>query len=469
MPARLIRILKGGLTAPSAATPRADTPLQAVLPAFPRVVAAAELWAGVHLFGDTQSTRLEQLAIAAQRFTPRVSLSPPDGLLLEVKGSLHLFGGAQGLRAALQSTCHEFELTPLIALAPTPLAALAAARAGRELCIGDAAQLTGHLAALPLSVLRWPEDTETRLKRMGVRTLGAVLRLPRAGFARRFGAAQLATLDELTGRARQVLPAFRAPERFRRRRAFLDEITRHDLLHAALAPLFVSLDAFLRARQCAVLELECVLLHRQAAATHCRLPLAAPSADGERLHALFSEYLNQLQLPEPVRACELRAAALLAQRPTSASLWQPGEHGGDEQAVTSDLIERLRARLGAQAVHGLDARSGHRPEKAWAVVPPPRASGQPQRGQRSPPPRGVRRRPLWLLSAPQPLTERGGLPCHGGPLRLVGELERIETGWWDGDEVARDYYTAVDPHGVQLWVFRERGRPHGWFLHGIFG
>jgi protein ImuB len=80
-----------------------------------------------------------------------------------------------------------------------------------------------------------------------------------------------------------------------------------------------------------------------------------------------------------------------------------------------------------------------------------------------------RHRPLWILPQPQPLTERDGLPCHRGVLRLMSEPERIETGWWDGAGIARDYYTAIDAHGVRLWVFRERAAPHGWFLHGVFG
>jgi protein ImuB len=54
-------------------------------------------------------------------------------------------------------------------------------------------------------------------------------------------------------------------------------------------------------------------------------------------------------------------------------------------------------------------------------------------------------------------------------LRLLGDPERIETGWWDGIEIARDYYTAIDIHGVRLWIFRERAAPHRWFLHGVFG
>ena len=70
----------------------------------------------------------------------------------------------------------------------------------------------------------------------------------------------------------------------------------------------------------------------------------------------------------------------------------------------------------------------------------------------------------------RPLAVRAGLPRRGGaPLTLLGEPERLESGWWDGADVARDYYTARDIHGVRLWVFRERVAPHGWFLHGIFG
>ena len=78
-------------------------------------------------------------------------------------------------------------------------------------------------------------------------------------------------------------------------------------------------------------------------------------------------------------------------------------------------------------------------------------------------------RPLWLLPAPQPLDESGGKPRRQGPLHLSGDAERIETGWWDGGDIGRDYYMACDIHGVQLWIFRERMVPHRWFLHGVFG
>jgi protein ImuB len=430
--------------------------------------APGELWAGVHLPASAPAEALQRLARRAEAYTPRVSLEPPDGLLLEVKGSLHLFAGATGLRLAVMEECRRLGMTSVVALAPTPRAALALARAGRPHTVPDMSALTGALAPLPLAMLRWSEDILERLARSGVRTIGAVLRLPRGGFARRFGAAQLAELDALTGRSPDLRQVFRAPLRFRRRRELSCELENTDAILAALAPLFAGLGTFLRTRQCGVLELECRLGHRHSPPTCCLMRLAAPAADAHRLAELLGERLAALSLPEPVRDCELRTDALVPHRPDCLHLWQPGEHGGGLSSEASGLIERLRARLGDEAIHGLTLREGHRPEKAWGKTAPPALSGC----SRTPPdhePMRSHRRPLWLLPAPQPLPVEDGLPRRRGPLLLIGEPERIETGWWDGEEIARDYYTATDPDGVLLWVFREREAPHGWYLHGVFG
>jgi protein ImuB len=438
-----------------------------------------QLWAGIHL-PACESEKLEQLASRALRFTPRVSLVSPDGLLLEVKGSLRLFAGLAGLRDELLGEVVALHRGAVLAFATTALAALTAARAGRSLEITDPAQLIGQLTSLPLTALRWPQETLARLACVGARTIGAVLRLPRAGFARRFGNEPLAMLDALTGRAPQALETFHPRACFRRHRDLDCELSQHALLRAALAPLFADLGRFLRARQCGVVALECRLQHRHVPPTLCALPLAEPAADAARLAVLFGERLDALRLPEPVRACELHATALLPYRPPRRCLWQPGEHGGEAGTEGSDLIERLRARLGPQAVHGLGVRADHRPEAALALTGPPPAVAPRVGSSRKcalagdiagggtvhePP----LHRPLWILPVPQPLTERDGLPRRRGALRLTSEPERIESGWWDGAEVARDYYTATDIHGVRLWVFRERAAPHGWFLHGVFG
>ena len=366
-------------------------------------VTTTELWIGVHLtesLDQPPDRALERLALCAQRFTPRVSLVPPDGLVLEVKGSLHLFNGVEGLSRALASECASLGLKTVMALAPTPLAALVAARVGQLVPGGDSladrsvvasrsvsrpmgqpfvitesTRLVGQLMPLPLAALRWPQETLERLARMGVRTIGQALRLPRAGFARRFGTDALATLDRLTGRSPDPRRRFQARERFRRRRELNYELESHAALLGALAPLLEELGKFLTARQCGVMKLECVLRHRHAKPTICVLGLAAPVADVRRLTELLGERLAAIVLPEPVRACELRSSSLVTRVLTSNSVWQPGEYGGSAGAEGSELIERLRARLGPEAVYGLQVLPGHRPENAWAVREPVVSAG----------------------------------------------------------------------------------------------
>ncbi len=480
-------------------------------------MAPAQLWLAVHLAASScppERQDLERLGTRAQRLTPRVSLDLPDGLLLEVKGSLHLFGGVEGVVREMAGECSRLQMPCMLAVAPTPLAALALARAARTLgvhtsllTITDPAQLVGKLSPLPLAALRWPQDTLGRLARIGVRTIGEALRLPRAGFARRFGIAQLQALDRLVGRASDLKSRFEVRARFRRRRELLYELESHAALLAVLGPLLEELGEFLQARQCGVLALECRLWHRTVPPTCCVLRLAAPLADPAQLTVLLGERLSALVLPEPVRACELRSGPLSERVLDSGGLWQPGEQGGAAAARAPELIERLRARLGEGAVHGLRAVADHRPEAAWEVREPgaQHSSGPQCAGARRGVPRavlgggapgldaveGVPRavlgggapgpdilsgrsppsaaRPLWLLNMPRQLGENGGRPRRRGELRLVGEAERIETGWWDGRQIARDYYTAIDARGARLWVFREREPPHRWFLHGVFG
>lgn len=430
-----------------------------------------ELWVGVHILALKGEASLEKLATRAQRFTPRVSLVAPDGLLLEVKGSLHLFNGTDGLICAFNEDCSTIGVDSSTALAPTPLAALVAARVGRPFVVTNKAQLVGRLTSVPLAPLRWPDDVVERLARMGVRTIGQALRLPRAGFARRFGPARLSELDRLTGRSADLHHHFQPRERFRRRRELTYEMENTATILAALAPLLADLGKFLEARQCGVTELECRLRHRHAPPSRCVVRLSAPLADVPRLTELLGERLHALVLPEPVRSCELRSGLPVLRVLSCDPLWQPGEYGGAAGPESPQLVERLRARLGQEAVYGLQMLPGHRPENAWRRSEPGLGVGITP-GARSPKlvsPRAAFRRPLWLLRAPQQLEELEGVPRRRGSLRFSGDVERIETGWWDGGEIGRDYYTVCDIYGVQLWIFRERAAPHRWYLHGVFG
>jgi len=114
--------------------------------------------------------------------------------------------------------------------------------------------------------------------------------------------------------------------------------------------------------------------------------------------------------------------------------------------------------LGGGAVHAIGLQPEHRPERAWRVLG---AGEQPPRGEAC-----TGARPLWLIDPPRRLKEAGGVPHDGGRLELLAGPERIESGWWDSGEVARDYFIARAPSSALLWIFRERGG--SWYLHGLF-
>jgi len=403
---------------------------------------------------------LEAVATLALGFSPRVNLEPPDGVLLEVRGSLKLFGGARKLCERVRGQLEAQGVGPRIALTPTPLASSWFARTGQEVALRRADALPARLAPLPLAVTRWPERALQSLATMGVRTVGECLRLPRDGLARRFEPRLRLDLDRALGRAPDPRAAFVARERFAARRDLEPEITDTARLQRAIEPLLAELCAFLRARGAGIESLDVVLRHREAPPTRLRLGFAESVATESRIAALLRERLARVALPGPVRSVRLRGGPLVEARTEAGDLFARGRHA----AAVPQLVERLRARLGAEAVHGLCLVPEHRPEKNGDILLFSAAVS----GHRSVAtkigecPRFSPHfsRPVWLLAEPQPLED--ALEIEDGP-------ERIETGWWDGHDVRRDYYVARTTAGVRLWIFRERRAPGRWFLHGVFG
>ncbi|MEY2919210.1 MAG: hypothetical protein RL261_515 [Pseudomonadota bacterium] len=448
--------------------------------------AALALVPGLHaLARDVRRERqlLEAVARCGVRFTPRVSVEPPDGVLLEVRGSLRLFGGARQLCLRLQQ-----ELTAAtgakarFSITPTPLASLWFARSGplgaRPVFVRNRDELAARLAPLPLACTRWPERSIETLGTMGVRTVGDCLRLPRDGFARRFGREMLATLDRATGRVQEPRAAYAASERFAARRDLEPEIADAARLGLALDPLLEELCQFLRERGRGVQAIEVQLRHRVAPVTRVRLRFVQPvGAQSRHMAELLRERLAQLVLPQPVRNVRLLSGPLIDLQADAIELFAHDRRESGENLP--QLVERLRARLGNDAVHGLACVPEHRPEAAWRAVEPA-ATAQARKKARGFAPttkqsaacrpeertasaEARQARPLWLLDPPE--------PCAVDRLVLEAGPECIESGWWDGHDVARDYYVARNAQGARLWVFRNRRETTAgvrWFLHGWF-
>jgi protein ImuB len=410
---------------------------------------------------------LERLCLHALKFTPRVSIEMPNALLLEIRGSVKLFGSLETLHAGIDAVWRHLELEVSSATAPSTLAALWLARAGRRELIEDPSLIAGRLAELPVGCTAWDGERLRALRALGVSRMGELFRLPRAGLARRFGAVAVLELDIALGRQAAPRRSFVPRERFRERFDFEMEVETAAYLQKALEPLVGRCARFLRERQAGVQTLELRLVHRARTPTRVRLGLASITSDEHRLTCVLSQKLSQLELAAPAMSMELVSGPLLPLSAVSLDVFarQGGAGGGSDTAP--QLVERLRARLGDEAVYGVRSVAEHRPEAAWQRVQELRLSavlpiGRPRQEIPS-----DRPRPVWLLDEPAQLPLVEIRQILEEPQVVEEGPERIESGWWDGKGIARDYYIVRRTNGARLWVFQER-RSRRWYLHGVF-
>jgi protein ImuB len=450
-----------------------------------QAVAAAKALAGelkvIERDAAAEREALERIAAWAGQFTPMVSLES-QGIALEIESSLKLFEGHARLTAAIRRGIRDLGFQATLGVAPTALAARLFARAeahGRPIrsCLA-LAELRERVSDLPLFLLDWPQKTLTHLTDLGVLRLRDMLDLPAEGIARRFGADIVACLDRLMGRLADPREPYAPPQRFRSRLELPADADGVEALLFPLRRMLVELEGFMRGRGAGVQHLDVVLEHSRKARTRMALDFASPEREADFILAIAREKLGRLTLPAATVALALRADALLPYVPR-ATTWLPG---AEEHAVDRErLLQRLSARLGKERVFGIALADDHRPERDWAPSSRSRGDGNPARaahapcldsrlrGNDNPRLRGNDHpRPAWLLNRPHRLIARGGSPSYQGDLELRAGPERIEAGWWDGEEVRRDYYVAVNPRGETFWIFREHRDPSAWYLHGVF-
>ncbi|MDO8341039.1 MAG: DNA polymerase Y family protein [Candidatus Woesebacteria bacterium] len=397
---------------------------------------------------------LPTLACWAGRYTPRVNLAP-DTLRLDIGASLRLFGGLPALLALVRADLAAMDIPAQLAVAATPLAALWLARAGDGAVCPDLATTRAALAAVPLPALELPPPLARRVEGCGLRRLGDVLVLPRAGLGARFGKPFVLDLARALGEIADPQACFVFPEHFQQALELPAPVEAAPVLLFAARRLIAALSGWLEARNAAVRELEWVIDHGHGVQTPVSLAFSAPVHSAQRIERVFKEQLDTLALSAPALALRLRAPQAEPREARSHALF---DGAGQRQEVLAELMDRLVARLGHEAVQGLACHADHRPELA--------SRGSPDKpGIR---PAALPPRPLWLLASPEALREIRGRPQCGGALALVAGPERIEAGWWDGADARRDYFIAQDKAGRWLWIFRDPCPPGGWFLHGMF-
>lgn len=403
-----------------------------------------------------ERSALERLAGWAHQFTPAISIAAPAEALLEIEGSLGLYGGLKRLWNAVSEGLSTLGYSATVACAPTALAAQWFARAGLSVRLRHADALRTSLPNLPVDVMGLEQEALTLLRNVGARTIDDCLKLPRDGLARRLGPELCDKIDRALGRAPDPRPFFAPPSVFKAAQPLPAPAREAEMLLFCARRMLVEFCGHLAATVQGVQRLTFSFAHDKREPTRVTLTLVQASRDAEHLTSVLRERLDRTALPAPVTDILLESELVL---PLAASSRSFLPDGARHEEAAAHLIERLRARLGDEVVVGLERFPDHRPERAWRACEP---------GSKDAVSQALARRPLWLLARPRPLTESGEVPCYDGKLSLLAGPERIESGWWDGQDVMRDYFVASNGADALLWIYRERSTDARWFLHGFF-
>lgn len=396
------------------------------------------------------------LAAWAYRFSSQVCTAFDQAIVLEVEGSLRLFGPWPRLRSRLRDELQQLGFRHHLVAAPNPFAARVLANAHADFAVGDG-HLHSALGQLPLEHAGLDPAVVESLSRMGLRRLQQVLDLPRPSLAKRFSSALLHHLDELLGTRETPLTFYRPPDRFDLRMEFDHEIESSQALLFPLRRLTGDLAAYLAGRDGGVQHFDILLEHESVPATPVRVGLLSPQRESAALFEFSKGRLEAARVPAPVRGMRLVANELPPFVPASRDLFdlRPA------QAIGWDaLLERLRARLGDESVCRLTPFPDHRPEQAWRSRVRESDPHYPTTDAAA-----IPARPAWLLQQPVLLRDTR-VEYLNGP-------ERIESGWWDGDGIRRDYYRVRTSQGQQAWVWCPAGMQpgadgFGFMLHGWF-
>lgn len=436
-------------------------------------------------------TRLRELAELTRHLSSRISLLPPDCIVFEVRSSLRYFGGIGNIRrqlqALLEQQLQEWQLESGFyqCVTPTATSSVLLARNGANVAVAQSDRLRSVLGSLPLQSLPIPEADKKQLRLSGLLHLRDLWRLPGAALRQRFGNILADYLDRCLGRKTDLpaicepLPVFRSSYELEYAESCVERLL------PAVQDLLSRLCDFLRQRELSTAHLLLKLEHEAQAPDLLEMNLRRPSRCENHLMMLLENRISALSLDAPVTALSLEARYFDVFIAGNASLLNDNSPSSDEHnRPLQDLLEQLQARLGNAAIRVLHALPEHCPELASTHYSCGEQPAKPSSGKRASSKqrhqalscfrRMDRPRPCWLLEEPESLLERGGHIYLLTPLqtwerlRIISEAERIETHWWAGPDVRRDYYVAAAEGGQLLWIFHSRSQRTGWYLQGVF-
>ncbi len=433
----------------------------------------------VTLAHDPQRDRaaLERLAGWALRFSPLVEPVTPGTLLVDLTGCQRLFGGEENIARQAIAGLGQEGFRAHAAIADTIGAAHALAVASGEfLIVAPAHQASAYLAPLPPAALRLEPPVCQRLEALGLRTVGDLLMLPRVSLPARFGPQLVLRLQQALGEVFEGVTPYQPAEVPRAYRPFETPVVDLRAVSLVAGQLLTSVLVQLRRRAAALRQLECILYYGQAAPLVISIGLARASRAHRHVLELLTQRLEQADLTPGVIGLMLVARDTSRWPGGQGALFEPREPGADE--ALGCLVDRLAGRLGHEAVVRPRLVDDYQPEMAFryvsAIIGDSHLFSDAEIGDC---PYFVAR-PVRLLGRPVPIRVMALVPdgpptwfWYHGREYVVAHAdgpERLETAWWRGPDVRRDYFRVTAESGEQLWIFHAPAERQ-WYMHGIFG
>lgn len=441
---------------------------------------------------DADNADLAQLALWCLRFTPLTAPDLPDGLLLDITGCAHLFGGEQGLKDEIENRLKRLGLRAHICFADTIGAAFAISRCGRQqhACV-HLEETRKALSPLPMKALRIEPETERRLAQVGLTRIGDILDKPRAPLAARYGEGLVKRLDQALGQRGESFSPLAEPPDYRIHQSFPEPILILEQVQACLPPLVTPLMQTLQQDGLGARRFDLHLAEVDGAVKTLSVRTGALCQDREHLIRLLSERLDKLcETFETGFGIEQLTLCLFDTEPVQAHqrTLMSGRKGTAETEFQA-LLDRYGNRLGFDNIGRFIPIESHIPERSERLAPVtakrkqdmlwPVFTRQVQGGDHL-------GRPILLLPTPEPIEAMAEVP-DGPPLQFQWRRvshrilkaegpERIAPEWWGRSaanaEPTRDYYRIEDGEGRRFWVFRqglyERDETPRWFMHGFF-
>ncbi|WP_158826445.1 Y-family DNA polymerase [Mucilaginibacter lacusdianchii] len=407
------------------------------------------------------------------RYSPAVAVDLPDGLLMEVTGCTHLWGGEHTYLQNLLTALRQKGYRVRGALAGTTGTAWAIARYGKQASVITSGDHIKALYPLPPAALRLEPVTLERLHKLGFHTVQKLLSLPKPALWRRFGEHLLLRIDQATGLKDEPLQILHPPEPYQVRLPFLEPIRTRLAIEKAILQLLADL--------CQRLQKEgkglrgAILKGYRVDGKSIQISIGTnkPTAKVANIFKLLELKISTIEPALGIELFILEAPKVEDCSPEQERLWKPDSCGLEDTGV-AELLDRLTNKFGSNAINRYLPQERYWPEHA--IRPAQSLDEKPATIWQTGKPR-----PMLLLPKPERIEVMALLPDNPPMLfiykgerhviKKADDAERIEREWWLEPGLHRDYYTVEDEQGRRYWLFRSGhyGQEETqWYIHGFF-